>query len=74
MASGAGAIDVATIRKRARQRFRDWVNRRIPPAREVTLNQKRLFIFPSRVGLFFVLCLSFEPCDSIQSNSLVHLQ
>lgn len=58
MASGAGAIDVATIRRRARQRFRDWVNRRIPPAREVTLNQKRLFIFPSRVGLFFVLCLS----------------
>lgn len=40
-----------------RQRFAKWVNRRIPPAREVTLNQRRIFIFPSRVGLFFGFCL-----------------
>lgn len=40
-----------------RQRFAAWVNRRIPPARSVTLNQKRIFIFPSRVGLFFAICL-----------------
>lgn len=40
-----------------RQRFAKWVNRRIPPAREVTLNQRRIFIFPSRVGLFFGICL-----------------
>ncbi len=33
------------------------MNRRIPPARSVTLDQKRIFIFPSRVGLFFVACL-----------------
>jgi uncharacterized protein (DUF58 family) len=41
------------IRERIRGRFRLWVNRRIPPAREVTLNQRRIFIFPSRAGLFF---------------------
>jgi len=40
-----------------RRRFREWVNRRIPPARSVTLDQKRIFIFPSRAGLFFGLCL-----------------
>jgi len=40
-----------------RTRFRQWVNRRIPPARAVTLDQKRVFIFPSRVGFFFGLCL-----------------
>ena len=40
-----------------RARFRQWVNRRIPPARAVTLDQKRIFIFPSRVGFFFGLCL-----------------
>ena len=45
------------IRQRLRQRFAEWVNRRIPPARSVTLDQKRIFIFPSRVGLFFTLCL-----------------
>ena len=39
------------------RRFREWVNRRIPPARSVTLDQKRIFIFPSRAGLFFGLSL-----------------
>lgn len=40
-----------------RARFRQWVNRRIPPAREVTLDQRRIFIFPSRAGFFFGFCL-----------------
>jgi len=40
-----------------RRRFREWVNRRIPPARSVTLDQKRIFIFPSWAGLFFGLSL-----------------
>jgi uncharacterized protein (DUF58 family) len=47
----------ATIRTRLRARFQQWVTRRIPPAREVTLDQRRIFIFPSRVGLFFGVCL-----------------
>ncbi len=42
---------------RLRSRFRNWVDRRIPPSRVVTLDQRRIFIFPSRVGLFFGLCL-----------------
>jgi uncharacterized protein (DUF58 family) len=45
------------IRAQVRARFRQWVNRRIPPAREVTLDQRRIFIFPSRVGFFFGCCL-----------------
>lgn len=44
-------------RQRARRRFSAWVGRRIPPARSVTLDQKRIFILPSRVGVFFSLCL-----------------
>lgn len=47
----------ASLRSRWRERFRAWVNRRIPPARAITLDQKRIFIFPSRVGLFFGLSL-----------------
>ena len=47
----------AGLRQRLRGRFRQWVNRRIPPARVVTLDQKRIFIFPNRVGLFFGICL-----------------
>jgi uncharacterized protein (DUF58 family) len=45
------------IRAQFRARFRQWVNRRIPPAREVTLDQRRIFIFPSRAGFFFGCCL-----------------
>ena len=40
-----------------RGRFRQWVNRRIPAAPEITLDQRRIFIFPSLTGLFFGLCL-----------------
>ncbi len=51
------ALGKTSIRQRLRRRFREWVNRRIPPARSVTLDQKRIFIFPSRAGLFFGLSL-----------------
>ncbi len=40
-----------------RGRFGRWLERRIPPARSVTLDQRRIFIFPSLPGLFFVLLL-----------------
>lgn len=44
-------------KQRLQSRFRAWVNRRIPPSRAVTLDQRRIFIFPSRAGFFFGLCL-----------------
>ena len=44
-------------RERVQQRWQSWINRRIPPAKHVTLNQKRIFIFPSRMGFFFLLTL-----------------
>jgi uncharacterized protein (DUF58 family) len=40
-----------------RMRFRRWLARRIPPSRKVTLDQRRIFIFPSRPGFFFCLLL-----------------
>lgn len=45
------------IRQRLRRRFAAFINNRIPPARAVTLDQKRIFIFPSKVGFFFGLSL-----------------
>ncbi|WP_116363979.1 DUF58 domain-containing protein [Parahaliea mediterranea] len=45
-------------RERLRRRFGAWIKRRIPPARSVTLDQRRIFIMPSRVGVFFLLCLA----------------
>lgn len=46
------------LRARVRARFSRWVSRRIPPARAITLDQRRIFIFPSRAGLFFMACLA----------------
>lgn len=38
------------------RRFSDWLDRRIPSSGEITLNQRRIFIFPSKAGVAF-LCL-----------------
>lgn len=35
-----------------------WLDERIPVERSVTLNQRRVFIFPDRAGLFFLLVLA----------------
>lgn len=47
----------SALKDKAQSRFSQWINRRIPPQPELTLNQKRLFIFPSKQGLFFLLVL-----------------
>lgn len=36
-----------------RARFARWVDRRIPGGPRITLDRRRIFIFPSRVGFFF---------------------
>lgn len=38
------------LKKSWRKRWFQWINRRIPPTREVTLDQKRVFIFPTWMG------------------------
>jgi hypothetical protein len=53
------------IGNRLRSRFQQWVNRRIPAAREVTLDQRRIFIFPSRAGFFFGCSLTVMLVASI---------
>jgi uncharacterized protein (DUF58 family) len=35
--------------------FERWLSQRLPRARSVTLNQRRIFILPSRNGLYFLL-------------------
>ncbi|MEH6557093.1 MAG: DUF58 domain-containing protein [Oceanicoccus sp.] len=48
---------VSATRKLINRRFKRWLDRRIPPTRKITLDQKRLFIFPSRPGRWFVVLL-----------------
>jgi uncharacterized protein (DUF58 family) len=38
-------------------RFSHWVYRRLPPSRSVSLNNRSLFIFPSRAGFGFLLLM-----------------
>lgn len=45
------------LRKVLRNRFKHWLDRRIPPKRKITLNQKQIFIFPSKPGRWFILLL-----------------
>lgn len=39
------------------KRFQRWLERRLPPIREITLDQRKLFIFPSKQGGGFLLLL-----------------
>ena len=34
------------FRQRLNERWESWIKRRIPPSKMVTLDQKRIFIFP----------------------------
>lgn len=43
------------LRQRSNARFFSWLDKRIPASGEITLNQRRIFIFPSRSGLGFLL-------------------
>lgn len=48
---------MADTRTAAKSRWQRWLDRRIPVARSVTLDQRRIFIFPSRAGLAYLLTL-----------------
>ncbi|MDX1693520.1 MAG: DUF58 domain-containing protein [Ketobacteraceae bacterium] len=43
------------LSKILRRRWFRWLDRRIQPAREVRLDQKKIFIFPTRYGFFYLL-------------------
>ncbi|MFT7091866.1 MAG: hypothetical protein ACJAYW_001829, partial [Candidatus Azotimanducaceae bacterium] len=53
-------------------RFQRWLDRRVPPANTVTLNQKNIFILPTRHGLYFVVLILFMMLAGINyQNSLI---
>lgn len=44
-----------SVRQQFRQRFERWLSHRIPRSRSMRLNQRRIFIIPSRNGGLFLL-------------------
>ncbi len=62
-----------TLLERGQARWRNWVARRIPPAAQVQLNQRRIFIMPNRVGAAFGLVLFLMLLAAINyENSLAY--
>ena len=55
--SDIAAQTASSLAHRLRQRWSRWLDRRIPRSRSVTLDQRRIFIFPSGTGFFFGACL-----------------
>jgi uncharacterized protein (DUF58 family) len=47
----------ASLKSLYRRRWNAWLDRRIPPTRDITLNQRRIFIFLTRYGGFYSLLL-----------------
>lgn len=53
-------------------RFQSWLKKRIPAANQVTLNQKNIFILPTREGVYFVVLILFMMLAGINyQNSLI---
>ena len=57
-----------------RRRFWRWINRRLPPQREITLDRFRLFVFPSLPGfVYLLLCLLVWLLGTNYDNNLALL-
>ena len=54
--------------------FKEWIDRRLPRAKEITLTQKKIFILPSKIsiGLMGIIFLLFLVGINFQ-NSLVYI-
>ncbi len=62
--ANSNSMNAASQRKKdgfvsgIRARFEKWIDRRNPTAGEITLTQKRIFIFPSRAGAAFLMLVA----------------
>jgi uncharacterized protein (DUF58 family) len=70
VARGAGALSLAGWRQ---LRWNRWLQRRIPPSSSVLLDQRRIFIIPSRTGVAFAGALLLMLLAGINyQNSLAY--
>ncbi len=44
-------------RQAINNRYQQWIERRLPPLKKVRLDNRKLFIFPTRVGFFYFVLL-----------------
>jgi len=55
--SAVSRFSITRLGAELRRRLREFSAQRNPPSRSITLDQKRVFIFPSRTGFFFLGCV-----------------
>ncbi len=56
-----------------RAKVQTWLDRRIPPASEITLSQRSIFILPSKIGWMYCLLLALLLITAINyQNSLIY--
>lgn len=58
------------LKQRSQKLYRTWMKKRLPAASTVVLNHRRLFIIPSRQGVYFllVIALVFIAAANYQNN------
>ena len=67
-----GRLDFFLNRQTRQARFDRWLNKRMPPADSVTLDQRSIFILPTRQGFYFALVIAAMVLAGINyQNSLV---
>lgn len=48
---------IEDVRQLLQKTYRRWLNRRIPPSNKVVLNHQRIFILPSKQGIYYGLVI-----------------
>lgn len=62
-----------SVKQRIRQRWQRWLDRRIPPASQVTLSHRSIFILPTATGALYLLMLVVMLITAINyQNSLIY--
>ena len=67
-----GSLDVFFNQAKRTERFNRWLNARMPPANSVSLDQRKIFILPTRQGIYFVFLICAMVIAGINyQNSLI---
>ncbi|WP_286267688.1 DUF58 domain-containing protein [Thalassotalea atypica] len=66
---------MSSVKKRLHHRFDQWLKRRVPPSLHKILDNRSIFIFPTRLGFIylFVMILVFVLGTNYQNNVIILL-
>ena len=59
----------AALRERARARFDAWAKRRMPDALPARFDRRRIYVLPTKFGLFFAALLATMGVGALNYNN-----